>query len=441
MLLRAGFLVGILATVATAALSHTDSEQLDGRALLQATPRTGAQRLALHEYLQSKPMLDVWFETQVDGLPVEVSVPADQRQELARFLASQGIEHRVAISDLHGFVNNQTLHASTRAIEADDEPLNWKNYFPLEKIYEWMDELEKKNPDTVRVRSIGKSYEGRETRALVINPDSGLPVVMVEAGIHAREWIAHAAATYFIDRILGSDKNDIVRRFEWHVFPCVNPDGYVYTWKNNRSWRKTRSPQWLIFKGVDPNRNWPYHWKDEGTNTVVYSEHYAGPAAASEPETRNLMAYVDALAPRMRLYLALHAYGQMLMYPWSYTKATTKRDTEMDEIAKKAVEAIKKKSGTEYLHGSIANTIYTATGSTIDYVYSKCVPYAYVFEMRPKFSSADTGEDAGNHGTQGFILPEEQIEDTAAEVWAGTLVLVQAALGSPSGNNPRTCDL
>ncbi|KAE8750824.1 hypothetical protein FOCC_FOCC002535 [Frankliniella occidentalis] len=306
-------------------------------------------------------------------------------------------------------------------------------------IYKWMDDLQKNNPDTVRVHTIGKSYEGLDMKGVVITFAPDQPVVMLESGIHAREWIAPAAATYFIDRILNSDENDIVRKFEWHMFPCVNPDGYVYTWTKNRSWRKTRSTNWLIFKGVDANRNWPFHWQDVGTNNIVYSEHYAGPHAESEAETSNLRKYVDILAPRMRLYLALHAYGQMLMFPWSYTKNPTTRHAHLNEIAAKAAEAVKAKNGVTYKYGGIAETIYIATGSSIDYVYSKCVPYTYVFEMRPEFSSKDTGEDAGNHGQQGFILPDDQIEDTAAEVWAGTLVLLQEVDKYPSGNNPKLC--
>lgn len=427
-------LTAVLAALAVTALGHTDTDHLAGHTVLQITPSTQEQKSALHEYLDKHPMLDVWRE----GLPVEVSVSPEQRQELVRFLDGRGIEHGEVISDLHSLIKNQTLQASL-TLTADDEPLNWKKYYPLEKIYKWMDDLQKNNPDTVRVHTIGKSYEGLDMKGVVITFAPDQPVVMLESGIHAREWIAPAAATYFIDRILNSDENDIVRKFEWHMFPCVNPDGYVYTWTKNRSWRKTRSTNWLIFKGVDANRNWPFHWQDVGTNNIVYSEHYAGPHAESEAETSNLRKYVDILAPRMRLYLALHAYGQMLMFPWSYTKNPTTRHAHLNEIAAKAAEAVKAKNGVTYKYGGIAETIYIATGSSIDYVYSKCVPYTYVFEMRPEFSSKDTGEDAGNHGQQGFILPDDQIEDTAAEVWAGTLVLLQEVDKYPSGNNPKLC--
>jgi len=57
---------------------------------------------------------------------------------------------------------------------------------------------------------------------------SNLPIVFIEAGIRAREWIAPATATWFIQQALNTT-SELVKSYEWHVFPSVNPDGFVYT--------------------------------------------------------------------------------------------------------------------------------------------------------------------------------------------------------------------
>ena len=63
-------------------------------------------------------------------------------------------------------------------------------------------------------------------------------------GIHAREWISPAVATYMVDRLTYglSESTDpaLVENLEWHFLPVVNPDGYAYTRTSDRLWRKTR---------------------------------------------------------------------------------------------------------------------------------------------------------------------------------------------------------
>ena len=68
------------------------------------------------------------------------------------------------------------------------------------------------------------------------------------------------------------------------VIPVYNPDGRARHTRQNAH-------------GVDLNRNWPYHWAHLGGAT------YSGPRAASEPETRAVMAFLKAVRPRLRRQL------------------------------------------------------------------------------------------------------------------------------------------
>ena len=69
-------------------------------------------------------------------------------------------------------------------------------------------------------------------------------------------------ATYIIDSLLNNDVDNFTDTLNIHVLPSTNPDGYEYSQKSDRLWRKTRSNYNSIFlcKGVDGNRNWDYHW-------------------------------------------------------------------------------------------------------------------------------------------------------------------------------------
>lgn len=60
----------------------------------------------------------------------------------------------------------------------------------------------------MRVISIGKTSEGRSIimAKLSDNLHEKKPVVFIEAGIHAREWISPATAVYLIKALLHSKR-------------------------------------------------------------------------------------------------------------------------------------------------------------------------------------------------------------------------------------------
>ena len=90
----------------------------------------------------------------------------------------------------------------------------------------------------------------------------GAPNIWLEAGIHAREWIPPAVATFIVRELVEdyAEHPEYLDKINWYFLPSANPDGYSYTFESDRLWRKTRSPQSGGCVGVDPNRNWDFHW-------------------------------------------------------------------------------------------------------------------------------------------------------------------------------------
>lgn len=87
-------------------------------------------------------------------------------------------------------------------------------------------------PDKVTVVVIGKSYEGRDIKGVKVSFKAGNKGVFLEAGIHAREWIAPATVTYMLNELLTSEDpavREVAESYDWYVFPSTNPDGYEYT--------------------------------------------------------------------------------------------------------------------------------------------------------------------------------------------------------------------
>ena len=58
------------------------------------------------------------------------------------------------------------------------------------------------------------------------------PVVWIQCGIHAREWISITSCMYILDQLTFEDKvkKALLPKFDFYIMPVVNPDGYAYTW-------------------------------------------------------------------------------------------------------------------------------------------------------------------------------------------------------------------
>ena len=170
--------------------------------------------------------------------PVDVMVSPQNLDRLYHALDGRGIEHSVLIDDV------QRLAESIKTADPG-KMMSWDVYHPLEDMYEYMDYLEETFPESVSTEVIGQSYEGRDMRVIKIcgGGECGKkPGMYIEGGIHAREWISPAVVTYMMRELTENitGQQELVDELDWYIVPSVNPDGYVYTWSDDRLWRKTR---------------------------------------------------------------------------------------------------------------------------------------------------------------------------------------------------------
>lgn len=52
-------------------------------------------------------------------------------------------------------------------------------------------------------------------------------IVLVDACIHAREWITVTSALFVVHHLLQCPK--LLYLFDFYIIPCLNPDGYEFT--------------------------------------------------------------------------------------------------------------------------------------------------------------------------------------------------------------------
>lgn len=197
------------------------------------------------------------------------------------------------------------------------------------------------------------THEGRRTQVLRIGSSRGSAVdgVLLLGGMHAREWVppdalvalaadlleAHQRGTglgYGDQRFSAEEVRAVLDRLELFVLPCVNPDGRRHSQTADALWRKNRRPHpnggWCV--GVDLNRNFDFLWDhlgkfaaDSGVRTTADPcdrDTYRGPAAASEPETRNVVWLLDTY-PGIRWHVDVHSAVPVILHSWGSDRNQT----------------------------------------------------------------------------------------------------------------------
>ncbi|KAE8744356.1 hypothetical protein FOCC_FOCC009009, partial [Frankliniella occidentalis] len=198
-------------------------------------------------------------------------------------------------------------------------------------VVAYLNALQAKHPTLVRVSSAGKSVEGRDIIFVRVSKNlsqESKPVMLVDALMHAREWITLPAVLYFLQQVVEGSATSLLDDIDLVVVPVLNPDGYEYSRTKDRLWRKNRNTTNKKCPGVDLNRNFDYHWAGKlirfmnhymatilrsrlpsppcsfqsadfimsgGASDDPCDLQYAGGEAASEPETRNYQSLVRTL--------------------------------------------------------------------------------------------------------------------------------------------------
>ncbi|KAI4581669.1 hypothetical protein MJG53_020799, partial [Ovis ammon polii x Ovis aries] len=358
----------------------------------------------------------VTAEYIVKGYEVHFFVNASDVSNVKAHLNASGIPFRVLVENVEDLIRQQT---SNDTISPRASSSYYEQYHSLNEIYSWIEVMTERYPDMVEKIHIGSSYEKYPLYVLKVSKKEqrAKHAMWIDCGIHAREWISPAFCLWFVGSVTyyyGKEKmhTNLLKNMDFYIMPVVNVDGYDYTWKKDRMWRKNRSlHEKNACIGTDLNRNFASkHWCGEGASSSSCSEIYCGTYPESEPEVKAVADFLRRNIKHIKAYISMHSYSQKIVFPYSYSRSRSKDHEEL--VKKSKAIFIFRKNKSHLIETSVFQKVISfflfldlAPGGSDDWIYDLGIKYSFTIELRDK-------------GKYGFLLPERYIRPTCSEALA-----------------------
>ncbi|CAO1394631.1 unnamed protein product [Diamesa serratosioi] len=422
-------------------------------------PKTKEDVEHIEEYRVSPPGLKVqwWQGTTLKGI-TDVLVPP-KHEEFKEHLEDGSIQYEIINRDIQTAIHFENPRLNKREqIELEiynGHPMTWYRYHRYAEIRKYFEFIQRKYKKFVELEHIGYSFEGRPLTIVKVSYPSNetiqnrskqpikrsskkvsndlKPVVFIESGANAREWLPVASSTYILNTIVENINNndtlgELIRSVDWYFMVLLNPDGYEYSFNYDRLWQKTRSKHpdvpagfltsaltWLqpasirisgnVCYGTDPNRNFDYLWNEFGTSNYECSDYYGGPYVESEPETKLFSNFLMSYKKQIKLFISLHSYGQKISYPIS---GVSKEDLdELEDIARAGIANLKNSrlSPAKYTVDPVNEMSYRQSGTSAQFAMHRAqIRNSFTIELR-------------DSGTNGYLVPASSIEDSSLELF------------------------
>ncbi|VDM32388.1 unnamed protein product [Hydatigera taeniaeformis] len=367
---------------------------------------------------------DVLQSYRSGGGYIDIMVGPSALKDFKRLIRIHKVSAQLIDSDVERSIGrskraNMRAMSRIRSRRSDGHAMSHDAYFPFNVMEDNLHEIVKK-AKVATLEELGKTTQGRSiwllklTLLLKVSANKSLPIIWIDAGIHAREWIAPASALYIIDRLLSWEGSRLLQKYQFYVAPEINPDGYVFSFTRNRYWRKNRNKTAQSdCYGVDLNRNFPFKWGFSGSSSNPCGEIFRGLSAADQAETQSVVKKLTSIANQTKLFITLHSYGQLILTPYGFQRGFHPANyDELLRLTLKIIYRIWKQHGDVYSTGSAADLLYAAAGGSDDFACGSLkIPYTYTFELP-------------DLGTYNFLLPPAYISLVGKEMWTALATLV-----------------
>ncbi|XP_013133701.1 PREDICTED: carboxypeptidase B-like [Papilio polytes] len=369
-------------------------------------------------YKIKNEFIDYWRKPSLKYNTVgQAMVPPAQTNWFEEGLTELGVAKDIYIDDVYKYLSTREEASSDILRSGDNNTFTFNDYYRYSQILDYIRALEATYENSTGINlsviEAGTTAEGRPLvyiKLTNLTPTVNKPIIIIEAGINPRQWITIPSSLNIINKLLESNDTRFLNNFEWVIIPILNPDGYEYTHTNLRLWtksRSTRSNLGAICPGVNINRNFNIDWLNSDTSSSPCSHIYGGTGAFSEVESRVIQSLHDEYGRRIRAYISLQNNGGFISYPWQYERAASGLFAQHHILGMKMIETME-----DNYELDIASVAYgdRASGTSTDYMRNGGVLFTFNIDVVPR-------------GQDGVIVPREEIQTIADDVWRAVSVV------------------
>lgn len=224
--------------------------------------------------------VDFW-KAGAAGLLSRVVIPPELQASFEAFLKEVKLDFEVAVEDVSEiekvFEADKIRRLQSRKSKSPIDPAatpDFSVYWTSDEIDQYSLRLAASYPQFVQREVITRSFEGRDVFALKISSGGfgRKPIIFMDGGMHAREWVSQATVVYFLHRLIEDPavRTELLENVDWIIIPNLNPDGYTWSYTQNRMWRQNRHRINATCVGVDLNRNFRHSWRTPNAGSVSF---------------------------------------------------------------------------------------------------------------------------------------------------------------------------
>jgi len=283
-------------------------------------------------------------------------------------------------------------------------------YATVEETFAAAAAIATEHPGLATWTDIGDSWEkgaglgGYDIMVLALT-NSGVvgdkPKLLLTCALHAREYTTAQLCMDFAEDLVATygtdaDSTWLLDEHEIHLVLQANPDGRKQA-EAGIYWRKNANQNYCgassVQRGADLNRNFPFAWNCcGGSSSWGCAETFRGNLPSSEPEVSAVVDYGRAIFPDQRgpfandaapsdaagLFLDVHSYGELILWPWGYTGGAAPNGDALQTLGRKLA------FGNNYWPQQ-AIGLYPTDGTTDDFFYGELGVASIAFELGTAF--------------------------------------------------------
>lgn len=168
------------------------------------------------------------------GKASKVMVSPDLQGDFTNFLERTGIAYEMTIENMEPLLQKEKAdrmqRRAKRSAFAEEDVPTFESYLSFEEMEAYTVYLANEYPHLVKRDLIGKTVEGRDMIGLRVSNAAEFgkkPIIFIDSGVHAREWVGPHSALYFLTQLVTNETvtAELLEKVDFAFVPNANPDG------------------------------------------------------------------------------------------------------------------------------------------------------------------------------------------------------------------------